>query len=93
MFYGNSAELEERSYAECLLLGCAVQGIWNNFRLLGGDRLMKDRCEKECFANLNNRCLALSESIEDCPFQRTDIRMEEQNRDIARYNSKKKYEE
>lgn len=54
---------------------------------------MKDECRKECFANLNGRCMALAEAIEDCPFQRTDITMERQYKDIANYNSHKKYEE
>ena len=49
----------------------------------------RDRCEKECFANLGGRCMALSESYRgECPFQRKDITMAEQNEAIAEYNSK-----
>ena len=46
----------------------------------------KQRCSKECFANYNGYCFALTESyIGECPFQRTDITMEEQMRSTKGY--------
>lgn len=47
-------------------------------------------CEKECFANLNGKCLCLDTPyVGDCPFQRTDITMQRQSEDMQRYNSRK----
>ena len=52
--------------------------------------LTKDYCDKECFANRDNRCMALSVSIKkDCPFRRSDITMEQQNKAVMRYSSTK----
>lgn len=49
---------------------------------------MKDRCDKECFANKDGRCLALTEIPKECRFRRTDIKMERQEKDIREYNSR-----
>ena len=47
------------------------------------------RCDKECFANKDGECAALTEPIKgECPFRRTDITMEQQKADMAAYNSK-----
>lgn len=49
----------------------------------------KDRCDKECFANIGGRCMALQEAYEDeCPFRRNDITMGQQNYDISMYDSR-----
>lgn len=46
----------------------------------------KQRCSKECFANYNGYCFALTESyIGECPFQRTDITWMGQHEDILMY--------
>ena len=38
-----------------------------------------DKCNRTCFAQKYGRCQALAKTpIGDCPFQRTDITMEEQ---------------
>lgn len=51
-----------------------------------GSYLSIDYCDKECFANLDNKCQALSVSYRgECPFQRTDITMEEQMRSTKGY--------
>ena len=48
------------------------------------------RCDKECFANKDGECQALTEPIKGgCSFQRTDITMEQQIADMTRYNSNK----
>ncbi len=45
-------------------------------------------CNKACFASKNGRCLALKEVIPlDCPFQRTDITIDQQEEDILVYSS------
>lgn len=47
------------------------------------------KCDKECFANRQGECMALSEAIKGkCPFQRTDISMSRQDADIIRYGSR-----
>jgi len=49
---------------------------------------MKRRCDKDCFANVNGKCSALTEAYRGkCPFQRTDITREQQYADTVRYNS------
>lgn len=49
-----------------------------------------NRCDKECFANKDGECQALTEPIKgECPFQKTDITMEQQIADMAIYNSNK----
>ena len=49
-------------------------------------------CDKECFANLNGEYQCLDTPyVGDCPFQRTDITMQGQIKDIERYNSKKSF--
>ncbi len=51
-----------------------------------------DRCEKKCFASIGGKCAALETAIQkDCPFQRTDITMRQQMRDIERYSYLKDY--
>jgi len=47
-------------------------------------------CNKECFANLDGKCQCLDTPfVDNCPFQRADITMQDQIRDIERYNSRK----
>lgn len=46
------------------------------------------KCDKECFANKDGRCLALTEIPKECRFQRTDISMAKQEADIKYYNSR-----
>ena len=47
-------------------------------------------CDKECFANLDGECQCLATPfVGDCPFQRNDITMNDQMKDIDRYNSRK----
>ena len=51
----------------------------------------KTKCDRECFANRDGVCWALSETPKtgECPFRRTDITMQKQYADIALHNSKK----
>ena len=54
-------------------------------------RREKTFCDKECFANEDNKCMALSESIrEECPFQRIDITMEEQRKQMIKTDARVK---
>lgn len=49
-------------------------------------RYDRDYCDKECFANKDNHCLALSVSYRgECAFKRTDITMDKQEKDIDKY--------
>ena len=48
------------------------------------------KCDRECFANHEGMCRALSEVPKGkCSFQRTDITMQDQYVDMALYNSQK----
>lgn len=51
----------------------------------------KRKCNRECFANYEGMCRALTETPKtgECPFRRTDIDLQEQYEDMARYNSQK----
>lgn len=60
-----------------------------------GSRMAKywryDRvCTKECFANENGQCKALTQAPRgECSFQRSDITMQDQKRDMEYYDSRK----
>lgn len=49
------------------------------------------KCNRECFANHNGECRALTEIPEtgECPFRRTDITLQKQYADMALHNSQK----
>ena len=53
------------------------------------DWVKKTTCDRECFANRDGICWALSETpkTDECPFRRTDITLQKQYADIALYNS------
>ena len=54
------------------------------------ERYDRDYCDKECFANKDKHCLALAVSIRgECPFQRTDITMEDQVKQMIKYDSRR----
>jgi len=54
------------------------------------ERYDRDYCDKECFANRDNHCLALSVSYRgECPFQRTDITMDDQVKQMIKYDSRR----
>jgi len=62
--------------------------IAKNFSLTRREEEMKNKCDKECFANQFGKCTCLTEAIPGkCPFQRTDITMKHQVADITKYNS------
>ena len=53
------------------------------------DWVKNTKCNRECFANRDGICWALSETpkTDECPFRRTDITLQKQYADIALYNS------
>lgn len=54
------------------------------------ERYLKDYCDKECFANKDNRCLALDSAYRgECPFRRTDITMQDQIDQMIRYDPRR----